>query len=143
MAVSAQFLEFALDLFGAVQPVRSRRMFGGAGFYAGEWFFALADDDTLYFKVDAATRPAFAAEGMGPWRPLGPDAPAMNGYYQLPPRLYEDTDELARWMRAAIAVAARATARKASRPRRTGARPRKSAPSRKRPRTSRGPSRGR
>jgi DNA transformation protein len=108
MAVSAQFQQFALDQLSAISPVRARRMFGGVGFYSGELFFALAAEDTLYIKVDAATRPAFEREGMKPFQPFGPDYPPMNGYFELPARLYEDEEELARWVRAAIAVAARA-----------------------------------
>ena len=143
MAVSAQFLQFALDQLGAVEPVRSRRMFGGVGFYARDLFFALADNDTLYFKVDERTRPAFVREGMQPFQPFGPETAPMNGYYELPPRLLEDADELALWMRTALGVAAAAKTAGAAKPklrrsRRTGARPRKSTPSPPRPRTSRG-----
>jgi DNA transformation protein and related proteins len=140
MAVSAQFLQFAIDLLSQVQAVESRRMFGGAGFYAGQHFFAIADDDTLYFKVDAATRPRYEAEGMRAFQPMGPDSAPMRGYYQLPPRLYEDVDELREWMRAAIAVAAHAAAAAvaAKSPRRKTARRKTSAASRRRPKTSRG-----
>lgn len=105
MALSAQFLAFALDQLGQVRAVRSRRMFGAAGFYAGEAFFAIADDDTLYFKVDGATRPGYVAEGMKPFQPMGPDSAPMNGYYELPARVLEDHEELAVWMTRAIAVA--------------------------------------
>jgi DNA transformation protein len=144
MAVSAQFLQFLLDQFGAVLPVRSHRMFGGVGFYAGELFFAIVANDTVFFKVDAATRGDYEREGMRPFQPFGPDTPPMSGYFEAPPRLYEDGDELARWMRAAIAVAARAAmARKPRKPRRTGVLPRKSAASRPGPRTSRARKRGR
>jgi DNA transformation protein and related proteins len=115
MAVSAQFLQFTLDQLSAIMPVRHRRMFGGVGFYAGELFFALAAEDTLYFKVDAESRPAFEREHMQPFQPFGPDQPVMGGYFTLPARLYEDEEELARWMRTAVAVAARAALRKPAR----------------------------
>jgi DNA transformation protein len=112
-------------------------MFGGVGFYARGLFFAIADNDTIYFKVDATTRPAYLGAGMRPFQPFGPDSAPMNGYFELPPRLLEDVDELATWMRAAIAVAASAKLKpKLSQPRRTAALPSKSAPSRRRPRTS-------
>ena len=114
MAVSEQYLAFVLDQMGQVRAVTSRRMFGGAGFYAGEHFFAVADDDTLYFKVDAQSRPLFEREGMGPFQPMGPDKP-MRGYYELPPRVLEDSDELRQWMMRAIDVA-----RRAGRKRRSG-----------------------
>jgi len=72
MAVSASFRTFALEQLGRdIRGVRGRSMFGGVGVYAGERFFALIDDDTLYFKVDDTTRPDFEARGMGPFRPGG------------------------------------------------------------------------
>ena len=58
-------------------------MFGGVGVYAAELFFALLDDDTLYFKVDDATRPQFEDRGMSPFRPYGEDGEAMH-YYEVP-----------------------------------------------------------
>ncbi len=111
MAVSAQYLAFVLDQLGGVRAVTSRRMFGGAGFYAGEFFFAVADDDTLYFKVDAQTRDDYKCEGMQPFQPMGPDKP-MNGYYELPARVLDDPDELRQWMTRAIDVARRSGRRR-------------------------------
>ncbi len=62
VAVSSSFQGLVLDqLRRAVSRVRARRMFGGAGIYSGDIFFALIADDTLYFKVDASTRPEFEA----------------------------------------------------------------------------------
>ena len=47
MALSAEFAEHLRDLFGALGPVETRRMFGGAGVYLGDAMFALVIDDTL------------------------------------------------------------------------------------------------
>ena len=104
MAVSAQFNDFVLDLLGAVCAVRARRMFGGVGYYADELFFAIADDDVLYFRADEASRVQFEAEGMAAFAPLGPGTKSMN-YFTVPPRLYDDSEELAVWMRRALAAA--------------------------------------
>lgn len=114
MAVSEEFRLFVLDQLGMVTRVHGRRMFGGLGIYAGELFFALADDDVLYLKADAETIPEFEAAGMEPFRPFGPGEPAM-GYWELPPDVLEDVDALARWVDAALAVAARAGERKSRR----------------------------
>ena len=54
-------------------------MFGGVGIYAGELFFALIADDTVYFKVDQSNRPEFEARGMGPFRPYGEGGEVMLG----------------------------------------------------------------
>lgn len=115
MPVSAEFLAFALDQLGQVAPVTSRRMFGGVGFYAEGLFFALADDDTLYFKVDDTTRGDFEAEGMTPFRPFGPDTAPM-AYWEIPERLLDSPDDLGPWMRKALDVARRARAKKAKTP---------------------------
>jgi len=104
MAVSAQFNAFVLDLLGAVCTVTARRMFGGAGYYADGLFFAIADDDTLYFRVDDESRGYYEAEGLRAFAPLGPGSKSLN-YYSVPARLYDDAEELAVWLRRALRAA--------------------------------------
>jgi DNA transformation protein and related proteins len=107
MAVSAGFLEYIMEQLGRVtRHVRSRRMFGGVGLYAGELFFALVDNDELYLKVDDTNRPDFEALGIGPFRPFGPDGEAMQ-YYPVPGEMLEETDTLSIWVARAIDVARR------------------------------------
>ncbi len=107
MAVSASFRTFILEQLGRVVPkVRARGMFGGVGIYAGELFFALIDDDTLYFKVDDSNRPDFTARGMEPFRPFGEDGETM-GYYEVPADLVDDPEALRPWAEKAIAVSGR------------------------------------
>ena len=108
MAVSASYKAFVLEQLSAVAPVTARAMFGGVGIYAGDCFFALMDDDRLYFKVDEATRPRFVAEGMAAFDPFK-DGKVMGGYYELPGEVLEDEDRLPEWMGEALAVAARGT----------------------------------
>jgi DNA transformation protein len=86
-------------------------MFGGVGIYAGDLFFALIDDDTLYFKVDDSNRKDFEARDMGPFRPYGDERDKMQ-YYQVPADLIEDSEALRPWAEKAIAVAARKKARR-------------------------------
>ena len=104
MAVSTQFNAFVLDLLGAVRPVSARRMFGGVGYYADGLFFAIADDETLYFRVDAASRSYYEAEGLPAFAPMGPGTKSMN-YYSVPARLYDDTEELSAWLQRALSAA--------------------------------------
>jgi DNA transformation protein and related proteins len=82
-------------------------MFGGVGIYAADLFFALLDDDTLYFKVDDATRPGFEDCGMTAFRPYGEEGEVMQ-YYEVPADVLEDPEALGAWVEAAIAVARRA-----------------------------------
>jgi DNA transformation protein len=105
VSVTPTFRSFVLEQLGRVTPdVRARAMFGGVGIYSGELFFALIDDDTVYFKVDDSNRGDFEALGMGPFRPMGPDGEVMQ-YYQLPEDILEDAEALRPWVERAIAVA--------------------------------------
>ncbi len=107
MAVSEAFHVFVLDQLSQIRPIRSRRMFGGVGYYSGKLFFAIAADDTLYFKTDKTTRPMFQELGMRPFRPFGADTRPMP-YFEVPAHLFENSEELGAWMQRAIAVAAAA-----------------------------------
>ena len=104
MAVSEGYREYVLDQLGRVEPVSPRAMFGGVGLYARGVFFALIDDDRLYFKADETNRPAFEAHGMGPFMPFGDESHVMQ-YYEVPGDVLDDVDSLSGWMEKAVAVA--------------------------------------
>jgi len=112
MSVSPSFRSFVLEQLGRVTPgIRARGMFGGVGIYAAELFFALLDDDTLYFKVDDVTRPQFESRGMTPFRPYGEEGEVM-GYYEVPADVLEDPEALGAWVEAALAAARQAKKRR-------------------------------
>ena len=107
MSVNPSFRTYVLEqLARATTSVRGRAMFGGVGIYSGDFFFALIDEDTVYFKVDDTNRADFEARGMGPFRPMGPDGEVMQ-YYAVPEELLEDPDALRPWVDRAVAVARR------------------------------------
>jgi DNA transformation protein len=115
MSVSPGFRAFALDQLGRCVPsIRARSMFGGVGIYAGELFFALIADDTLYFKVDDQTRPEFERLGLEPFRPYGESGEVMQ-YYRVSEDLLEDAEALRAWAGQAIDVARRARRRPSGR----------------------------
>ncbi len=117
MAVSANYRAFILEQLSRVLPdIRARGMFGGVGLYSGTTFFALIDDDVLYFKVDDGTRPDFEARQMRPFRPFGEGGEVMQ-YYEVPPDVIEDHDALREWGSRAVQVGRRARTRKAKKSR--------------------------
>ena len=123
MPVSDSYRTFVIEQIARVAPrIRGKSMFGGVGVYSGEHFFALIDDDTLFFKVDDTNRADFIAARMKPWSPFE-DGKAMTGYYELPADLLEDPDAMQPWVEKAIAVAARKKVKKL--PQKTKAKPRK------------------
>lgn len=108
MSVSPSFRSFVLEQLARTTPgIRARSMFGGVGIYAADLFFALLNDDTLYFKVDNATRPEFVDRGMAPFRPYGEDGEVMQ-YYEVPADVLEDPEALGTWVEAALVAARRA-----------------------------------
>lgn len=54
------YRDYILALLDPLGHVRGRSMFGGVGIYEGDAIFAVISNDTLYFKVDAATRDNYA-----------------------------------------------------------------------------------
>jgi DNA transformation protein and related proteins len=106
MAVSSEYLAYIVDQLSHCTSVRSRRMFGGIGLYHEDLFFALIDDDQLYFKVNDSSREDYVSRGSHPFRPVGRDSKIVTlGYYTVPAEVLEDIDELKRWMLKAIDVA--------------------------------------
>jgi DNA transformation protein len=90
-------------------------MFGGVGLYCHGLFFALIDDDTLYLKVDDATRADFERLGSQPFRPYGDDSHGMQ-YYELPADVLEDRAAVLPWVERALEAARRKGAAKRRRP---------------------------
>jgi DNA transformation protein len=105
MPVSPHFRDFVLEQLAAAGRVAPRPMFGGVGLYLEGLFFALIDDDTLYFKADEATRARYEAAGSRPFCPYTGEPDRAMGYWQVPAEVLEDAEELAAWAREAKAVA--------------------------------------
>ena len=104
MAVSQEYLDYVIDQLTGLGPVKSRRMFGGAGLYLEGVFFALIADDALYFKVDDTNRPEYLAAGTGPFKPFGNDSYEMS-YYEVPGEVLEDPELVKDWAEKTLLIA--------------------------------------
>ena len=110
--------EFLTDLFSDFGPVTIRRMFSGFGISADGTNFALALRAGLYFRADDVTIPQYEAEGSKPFQyQTRAKTVTVNSYWQLPARLFDDTEELSQWARAALGAAQRAAVKKRSKAR--------------------------
>jgi DNA transformation protein len=110
--------DFLIDLFSNFGPVTIRRMFSGFGISADGTNFALALRSGLYFRADDQTIPQFEAEGSKPFSyQTRSKTVTVNSYWELPARLFDDTEELSGWARAALAAAQRAALKKRPRAR--------------------------
>jgi len=101
--------EFLIDLFAGFGPVTIRRMFSGYGISADGVNFALSLRAGLFFRADETTIPDFEADGSKPFQySTRAKTVVVNSYWELPARLFDDSEEFAQWARAALAAAQRA-----------------------------------
>jgi DNA transformation protein and related proteins len=113
--------DFLVDLFSDFGAVTIRPMFSGFGISADGINFAMALRAGLYFRADEQTIPQFEAEGSRPFQyQTSARTVTVSSYWQLPARLFDDTEELSVWARAALAAAQRAAMKKRTRARTHG-----------------------
>ena len=110
MSVSEGYRTYVIEQLATLPALSTRRMFGGLGLYSGEWFFALVDDDVLFFKVDDANREDYVSRGMKAFMPF-PGQPSL-GYFQVPVDVIEEAEDLTRWAQRSVEVAQRAGLKK-------------------------------
>jgi DNA transformation protein and related proteins len=110
MSTSREFAAHCVELLSSLGPTRSRRMFGGYGFYVDDVFVALAADERLYLKVDDLTRPHFEAAGCAVAfvYEAGNEKKAVMSYYTAPDEALESPALMQPWARWALEAALRA-----------------------------------
>lgn len=118
MAISPEFQEFLHDQLALFGPIGIRRMFGGGGVFRDGLMFGLVVDETLYLKVSDENRSDFEQAGMRPFTYMRKSKPASLGYYEVPPDVLEDPNDLRDWSEKAFAVALAAARAKPAKKRR-------------------------
>jgi len=106
MPITQAIVDRLLADLQAARPITSRKMFGGVGIYADDVFFAVIDDDKLYFKVDDGNRAAYDDAGMEPWVIAG-ETPTVQPYREVPEAVRLNPEALKEWIGAAVEVALR------------------------------------
>lgn len=108
MAASASFIEYVKDLFAPFGDIIVKKMFGGAGVYCDDLFFAIIGDDDLWFKADDETRDAFSASGCERFSFEMKDGRIGEmSYYSAPEEIFDDHDALRLWTTRALDAARR------------------------------------
>lgn len=132
MAVSSEYVEFIVEQLERLGPVKTRQMFSGMGLYFDDMMFGVIFGEALYFKADDHNRANYEDEGMGPftYEMRNGNTGALN-YYEVPERLYDDSDELVEWARKSVEVMNRLRAEKMAKAARGAARRKNAAPKKK------------
>jgi DNA transformation protein len=108
VVASPGYLEFLRDALSPLGRVAPRRMFGSTGLFCDGVMFALVSDDTLYFRVDDESRETFAEAASHPPLSYRKGGRSIDlAYWRAPDRLFDETDDLVAWARAALAAAHR------------------------------------
>ena len=109
MPVSDDYILYLQELLQPLGELRVKRMFGGAGLYCDDHFFAIIADDQLYLKADDENRERFSARDLTPFRFTSKSGKqsTMN-YYPVPADVLEQQDLLLDWAHSAIEAALRA-----------------------------------
>ncbi len=103
-----EFVRYVVELMQSLGPVRSKRMFGGHGFFLEGLMFALVISSTLYFKVDDETLDEFEERGLGPFSYSKQGKEFSLSYFEAPEEALEDEQEMSGWAAKAYEVALRA-----------------------------------
>ena len=109
MSISNEQVEYLKDIFSSVPGASIRKMFGGVGVFRHGLMFALAlEDGQIAFKADEITVPEFEAEGCQEWVYENKTRKSVGmGYWYMPERLLDDTEEFIDWAEKAFSAAAR------------------------------------
>jgi len=108
MAISDDYLEYLKELLEWLPQLRAKRMFGGAGLYSEEMFFAIADDAGLYLKADGQSVDFYKKGGGEQFTYESKGKVGKMNFWSVPADVLEDPDELRRWVRVSLDTALRA-----------------------------------
>jgi DNA transformation protein len=113
MPKCTDFTDWAEEQLAPLGLIRIKSMFGAFGFYADDLFFAIVDDDVLYFKADDINRARFVEAGCEIFRyPMKDGSFNELSYYQAPETALDDQTEMLEWARLGLEAAVRARAAK-------------------------------
>ena len=113
MVASDSFRDFLTEQLAPLGRITLRRMFGKTGVFCDAVMLGMVAEDTLYLRVDAGNRAAFAEAAAAPPLNYAKGGRLIDlAFWRAPDRLFDDPDELLAWARAALGAARRVAARR-------------------------------
>lgn len=103
-----EFVQLVLEQMTGFGVPRVRRMFGGYGLYRDDLMFAIILQDKLYLKADAVNVASFEKAMSEPFTYASKGKMVTLRYYEAPPEVYEDQDDMQQWAHSAFEAALRA-----------------------------------
>ena len=113
MSNSREFIAHVLEMMQPAGRVSARAMFGAHGVYLDGLIVGIVDDDVLYLKTDARTRPTFVTRDLEPFRYTTRSGEIHStSYYRPPDEALESPAAMRDWLRLALSAALRSASRK-------------------------------
>jgi len=113
MAFGSELAEHVMELLAPLGSIDAKRFFGGVGIRQETVLFAMIMDETLYFRVDAESRPRYEAAGSQPFTyETKTGSRSIEGFFTAPEDLFDEPADMRDWARGAIAAALRVKAKK-------------------------------
>jgi DNA transformation protein len=106
MSASREFIEYVRELLLPLGPLTDGHFFGGFAFKSGDRQFAMIMGNTLYFRVNEASRAHYEREGMAPfYYSTKKGIVQVKKFYTVPENLFDEQDALILKAREAIHAA--------------------------------------
>ena len=102
------FANYCAELLSGLGTVRVKRMFVGHGLYVDDLFIAIVVGETLYLKVDDATRPRFEAADSTPFTYTAKGKRTSLHYWSAPSEAMDSATGMRPWAALALQAALRA-----------------------------------
>ncbi len=95
MAINQDLANYITDQLSTFGNFESKKMFGGVGYFREGLMFGLLGKDVFHLKVDDNNRADYEAKGMKAF--MSSEKKKGMPYYEVPPEVLEDKDELKVW----------------------------------------------
>jgi DNA transformation protein len=113
MVASASFAEFLCEQLAPLGHIALRRMFGKTRVFCDGVMLGLVTENTLYFRVDADTKDAFAEAAADPPLNYAKKGELIDlAFWRAPERLYDEPEAFVAWARLALAASHRVAAKR-------------------------------
>ncbi len=113
MATAPGVLDHARDLFAALGPLRTGRLFGGTAIYIEDAMFAVLFGDRIYMKCGSELTAEYLDHGSEPFSYGTKNGPrVINGLTSLPDDAMDDPELALMWAQKSLVIARDAAAKK-------------------------------
>jgi DNA transformation protein len=97
VAGGADIRDYLCDVLAPLGKIEKSRFFGLGGIKIEGQLIGFTDEEKVYFRTDAETKPSYIDEGGEPFSFYKGKELIVTGYITIPDRLMDEPDELVRW----------------------------------------------